>query len=57
MEVSLAVNGPILQHADKLIKEAIKEMFKDAKIVNNRSGHFVRRVDNIADYSVSKRVI
>ena len=56
MEVSLAVNGPLLQHADKLIKKAIKEMFKDVKDVNNRGGHFVRRMDNIADYSVSKSV-
>ena len=56
MEVSLAVNGPLLQHADKLIKETIKEMFKDSKNVNNRDGHFVRRMENIADYSVSKSV-
>ena len=56
MEVSLAVNGPLLQHADELINEPFREMFKDAKNVNNRSGHFVRRVDNIADYSVSNSV-
>jgi hypothetical protein len=35
---------------DKLIKDAIKEMFKDAKNVNNRGGYFVRRMDHIADY-------
>ena len=28
MEVSLAVNVPLLQHAEKLIKEAMKEMFR-----------------------------
>ena len=55
-EVCLAVNGPLLQHADPLLKKAIKEMFKDAKDVNNREGHFVRRNNNIADYSVSKSV-
>ena len=55
-EVCLAVNGPLLQHADPLLKKAIKEMFKDAKDANNREGHFVRRNNNIADYSVSKSV-
>ena len=56
MEVCLAVNGPLLQHADPLIKKAIKEIYKDSKDVNNRDGHFVRRNQNIADYSVSKSV-
>jgi hypothetical protein len=53
---SLAVKGPLLQHADKRFEEATKEMFKDAKNGNTRDGHFVRRMDNIADYSVSKSV-
>ena len=56
MEVCLAVNGPLLQHADPLIKKATKEMFKNAKDVNNIDGHFVRRNQNIADYSVSKSI-
>ena len=55
-EVAVAVNGPLVQHADSLIKEALKDMFKDAKDVKNRNGHFVRRTQNIADYSVSKSV-
>ena len=55
-EVAVAVNGPLVQHADSLIKEALKDMFKDAKDVNNRNEHFVRRTQNIADYSVSKSV-
>ena len=42
-EVCLAVNGPLLHHANPLIKKTIKDMFKDAKNVNNRAGHFVRK--------------
>ena len=55
-EVCLAMNGPLLQNTDPLIKKAIKDMFKDAKNVNNRAGHFVRRTENVVDYSVSKSV-
>ena len=49
----MAVNGPLLQHADTLIKKAIKDMFKDSKNVNNRAGHFVGRADNVVDFTVS----
>ena len=30
-EVCLAVNGPLLQHADPVIKAALKDMYKDTK--------------------------
>ena len=40
----------------RLIKEAIREMLKVARNVHIMEGHFVRRMDNIADYSVSKSV-
>ena len=56
MEISVAVNGPLLQHADSLLKEALKNMYKDTKDVRNRGGRFVRRNENIADYTVSKSV-
>ena len=57
IEISLAVNGPLLQHADSVLKEALGEMYKDSKDVRNRGvGRFVRRNNNIADYSVSKSV-
>ena len=55
-EVALAVNGPLLQHADPLIREAIKDMFKNTKDINNRGSHFVRRNQNIKDYVVSQSV-
>ena len=55
-EVCLAVNGPLLQHADPVIKAALKDMYKDTKDTRNRGGRFVRRNNNIEDYAVSKSV-
>ena len=55
-EVALAVNGPLLQHADPLFKEVITEMFKDTKDINNRGGHFVKRNQNIKDFAVFQLV-
>ena len=57
MEVSVAVNGPLLQHADPVLIRALRDMYKDAKDLQNRGfGRFVRRNSNIADYTVSKSV-
>ena len=57
MEVSVAVNGPLLQHADPVLIRALRDMYKDAKDLQNRGfGRFVRRNNNIADYTVSKSV-
>ena len=50
------MNGPLLQHADAVIKAALGEMYKDSKDIKNRGGKFIRRNQNIADYSVSKSV-
>ena len=44
-----------MQHADKLIQEATKEILKGAINNINREGHFVS-MENIVDYSVSKSV-
>ena len=55
-EVCLAVNGPLLQHADPVIKAALKDMYKDTKDTRNKGGRFVRRNNNIEDYAVSKSV-
>ena len=55
-EVCVAVNGPLLQHADAVIKAALVEMYKDTKDLGNRGGMFVRRGNNIAEYAVSKTV-
>ena len=55
-EICLAVNGPLLQHADVVIRAALREMYKDSKDIRNRGGKFIRRNQNIADYSVSKSV-
>ena len=55
-KLCLAVKGPLLQHADAVIKAALGEMYKDSKDLRNRGGKFIRRNQNIADYSVSKSV-
>ena len=46
------MNGPLLQHADAVIKAALVEMYKDSKDIRNRRGNLIRRNQNIADYSV-----
>ena len=56
MEVVVAVDGPKLQHADSVIKKSLRLMFSTSKSVADRGGHFVRRSENIKDYSVSKVV-
>ena len=57
MEISVAVNGPLLQHADSVVEKALRDMFKNAKDMGNRGlGSFVRRSENIVDYTVSKSV-
>ena len=56
MEVCVAVNGPLIQHADPVLKKALSDMYKDSKDVRNRGGRFIRRNENVADYSVSKSV-
>ena len=55
-EICVAVNGPLLQHSDLILKAALKEMYKDSKDVRNRWGKFIRRNNNIVDYAVSKSV-
>ena len=55
-EVCVAVNGPLLQHADPVIRAALKVMDQDSKDMRNRGGKFVRRNNNIQDYTVSKSV-
>ena len=55
-EVCVAVNGPLLQHADAVIRAALKVMYKDSKDMRNRGGKFIRRNNNIQDYTVSKSV-
>ena len=55
-EICLAVNGPLIQHEDVVIRAALREMYKDSKDIRNRGGKFIRRNQNIADYCVSKSV-
>ena len=55
-EICVAVNGPLLQHADPVIRAALKVMYKDCKDMRNRGGKFIRRNNNVQDYTVSKSV-
>ena len=41
MEINVAVNGPVLQHVDPILKETLKEMYKDAEDSRDRMGRFV----------------
>ena len=55
-EISVAVNGPLLQHADPVIKAALRSMFKNSKDKRNMGGRFIRRNNNVKDFAVSKSV-
>ena len=55
-ELVIALNGPALQHADDILKSALKIYFEKSKRSQEKSGHFVRRNENIKDYAVSKVV-
>ena len=52
----MAINGPLVQHADEIIKTALKKYWEKSKSLTDRSGHFVRRSENIPDFTVSKVV-
>ena len=53
----MKIYGPLLQHADSVIEQALKDMYSEAKDKNNRrTGHFVRRSSNVTDIMVSKSV-
>ena len=55
-EMVIAVNGPELVHCDSIVKDAIKEHFKDSVNPIDRWGHFIRRSSNIKPYFVSGAV-
>ena len=41
MEINVAINGPVLQHVDPILKETLKEMYTDAEDSRDRIGRFV----------------
>lgn len=55
-ELIIAINGPLVQHADDIIKSALQRYWEKSKASTDRSGHFVRRSENIEDFAVSKVV-
>ena len=55
-ELIVAINGPLVQHADDIIKSALQRYWEKSKSSTDRSGHFVRRSENISDFAVSKVV-
>ena len=55
-EMVISVNGPKLVHCESICQEALREYFKDRINPEERAGHFVRKSQNIENYSVSKSV-
>ena len=55
-EIIVAINGPLVQHADDNIKTAQQRYWEKSKSSTDRIGHFVRRSENISDFAVSKVV-
>ena len=52
----MAVNCPLFQHADNIIKKSLRSMFSDKKSVLDKGGHFLCISQNIEDFVVSKSV-
>ena len=44
---SFTVNGPLLQHADPVIKAALRSMFKNSNDKRDMEGMFIRRNNNV----------
>ena len=57
-EIIVAVNCPLLQHADNIIKKSLRSMFSDKKSVLDKGGHFFACLNsqNIEDFVESKSV-
>ena len=55
-ETMVAINGPEINHCDSLVKEAMSDYWRKFVRKGDRQGHFVRRGDNIASWTVSKAV-
>ena len=55
-EIVIAVNGPEVQHSDSVILKAMKLMFAKYKSSLDREGHFIRRSQNVKDFTVSESV-
>ena len=53
-EMSVAINGPAVQHSESVVTESMKKYWGGKKKV--KDGHFVRKSMNIKSYFVSKAV-
>ena len=55
-ETFVAINGPDVVHCDLLVKESIADYWRQFLRVGDRGGHFVRRSDNVINWTVSKAI-
>jgi hypothetical protein len=55
-ELVIAVNGPLVQHCNKVVESTMKTYWKKNKIKSLQDGHFVRKSNRIKPYFVSKAV-
>ena len=55
-ETFVAINGPEVVHCDPLVKESMEEYWRQFLRAGDRGGHFVRRRNDVKNWTVSKAV-
>ena len=55
-EMQVAINGPKLQHCEKVVEESMRAYWSNMKRKKLQQGHFIRRSNQINQYMVSKAV-
>ena len=55
-EIMVAWNGEDIYHCDSIVKEAMETYWAESKHVKDRSGHFIRRSEDIKSYVVSASI-
>jgi hypothetical protein len=53
-EMSIAINGPAVQHSEGIVRESMRRYWGGTK--NVKDGHFTRKSQNIKSYMVSEAV-
>ena len=53
-EMMIAVNGPLVQHSQEVVKESMKKYWGNMKIESLKSGHFTKRSNNVKSFCISK---
>ena len=55
-EMIIAVNGPLVQHSQEIVKESMRKYWGNMKFESLKSGHFTRKCSSVKSYSVSKTI-